>query len=153
MNNFVLCFSKERGNWYFVTTRPRLSCINLWQVSDRYQRPEKTNIKWLCRFHQHQHHGLLPVCVLLAQYSQEALCFSLYASQCTRMHLRIPKITKISWGSTPQIPLEWRTPWQPCSLLKLITLPPPPDKKRYVRSWCGTSDLYVYYVLHMGQVT
>ena len=34
----------------------------------------------------------------------EALCASLYASECTRMCLRAHKIAKISWGSIPPDP-------------------------------------------------
>ena len=36
--------------------------------------------------------------------SQEALCAPLYASECTRMHLRTPSITKMSCGSMPPDP-------------------------------------------------
>ena len=38
-----------------------------------------------------------------------------------RMHLRTPKITKISWGS---MPLQWMAAGWPCYLLQLMTLPP-----------------------------
>ena len=48
-----------------------------------------------------------------------SLCMPQNAPECASEHLQLPKSPG---GACPHTPLEWRTTWQPCSLLQLITL-------------------------------
>ena len=61
------------------------------------------------------------------------LCMPQIAPECTRMHLRTPKITKISWGSVPPDP-PYRV--NDCRVVMFSTSANenvPPDGKSYVR--------------------
>ena len=55
--------------------------------------------------------------------AQEALCVSLHASDCTRMHLRTHKTRKKLTTDPPSLPhqSEGQTAGQPCSLFQLIS--------------------------------
>ena len=111
----------------------------------------------------------------LMTFSQElsSVCFSVCltrmhqnAPECTRIHLRTPKTTKISWGSIApvcgyvsrpylsipahaytgfsaevsgtKLDLEWRAAGRPCSLLQLISLSPTPLPDKSYLQPCST---------------
>ena len=74
------------------------------------------------------------------------LCMPQNAQECTRMHLRTPKITKISWGSmTPDFPRV-----NDCRAAMFSTsandIAPPDGKVRYGP---GSSLWSVYYIMQL----